>query len=993
MKMSSIIGFGQSGLVSNTIAITKFPVSKLKPRPASFSFKSLLPFAIILLVLSLSACGGGGGGGTPADPGDTTAPDAPVISSPANGSQTFNRSPNVTGTAEADSTVVLFDTNGTTSLGSTTTNASGNWNMTSSSLGTGAHSLTAKATDAASNTSTASTAVSVTILAIPTVGSLYPGNGANWNDYVQALDTVAACDGTETGGYLACIHGGEKRAVEVPGYSSCTGLTATDALGAFDWSCDVSTNPVRMVSTGLRDITAITGTTDSTATDQLVNSTASFVTDGIEAGDTVINTTDYTTTTVVSIDSETQLTLTDDTFVSGESYSINRDKNLSDLLNFGAPGWKNNSVTVLDGATTFFSTASSIWWSNPIVIDNDGGSLADVGADGIGEIYLVTIDPNADYELASSKIALVVKPGGTLTGSGLGLSVNVIFTANTPNFLWLEGMIDATSENRGIYLTSVKFSVIRNLSASNASNSGVRLSNSSNNSLSNITVTNNNFGVQLQGSLNNTLSNITAANNRNYGVIFWSSSNNNNLSNITTNNNGGYGVYLGGSGGSSNNTLLNITASNSDIGVYLDGSSNNSLSNITVSNNNTAGVWLDGVSDNNSLSNIIATNSIDGDGVYLQSSSNNSLSNITVTNNLWEGVFLSNSSNNNTLSNITATNNTDNGVYLSGSTDNSLSNITAANNGNIGIALQSSSDNSLSNITTVNNLLYGILLQFASNNSLSNVSAANNGNNGVRIANSADNSLLNVASAHNGNYGVALATATNTYISGLLKVGRNPLGDCIDNGGTTFSDVDCTAVAPSDFTLTQGVTLASSFIGKIMTDDILNTSDTSGGASYPADPAIFDWTSFDNNYRGWGKDAAFPGSASRGLWTTGMGHIWDWSLALYDDGDPGPDGNPGGGDDIPAIESVLVIYLTGDAANTITHNWTSGSTTYLRNASEIMGTGGNDNGLCETDETCLFTPNIGSYQGHGILQSAGDFTGGDTITGVILVGYPDNGYE
>ena len=76
------------------------------------------------------------------------------------------------------------------------------------------------------------------------------------------------------------------------------------------------------------------------------------------------------------------------------------------------------------------------------------------------------------------------------------------------------------------------------------------------------------------------------------------------------------------------------------------------------------------------------------------------------------------------------------------------------------------------------------------------------------------------------------------------------------------------------------------------------------------------------------------------------------------------------------------------------HTWSDASTvTYLRNASEIMGDEiGNDNGLCETDETCLYTPNIGSYQGHGTLESAGDFTDGAAITGVTLMQYPTNGY-
>ena len=142
---------------------------------------------------------------------------------------------------------------------------------------------------------------------------------------------------------------------------------------------------------------------------------------------------------------------------------------------------------------------------------------------------------------------------------------------------------------------------------------------------------------------------------------------------------------------------------------------------------------------------------------------------------------------------------------------------------------------------------------------------------------------------------------------------------------------------------------------------------------------VTDWTSFENVYRAWGWDGAFPGEDSQGRWTTGTGRIWDWSvdfndtviravLADPDDADPIPDGN-----------------------DTITHTWSDASTTtYLRNASEIIGTGGNDNGLCETDETCLFTPNIGSYQGHGSLVDAG-FTPG-TLTGITLMEYPINGY-
>jgi hypothetical protein len=64
--------------------------------------------------------------------------------------------------------------------------------------------------------------------------------------------------------------------------------------------------------------------------------------------------------------------------------------------------------------------------------------------------------------------------------------------------------------------------------------------------------------------------------------------------------------------------------------------------------------------------------------------------------------------------------------------------------------------------------------------------------------------------------------------------------------------------------------------------------------------------------------------------------------------------------------------------------------THLRAAVEIVDDGiGNDNLLCESGETCLFSPNIGGYQGHGALVPV-PFTGG-TLTGISLVRYPTNG--
>ena len=104
---------------------------------------------------------------------DTSAPAAPVISTvtddaaPVTGTVADNGVTNdttltITGTAEAGSTVTIYDTDGTTVLGSAVATG-GSYSITTSVLATGGHTLTAKAIDAGGNQGTASTAFHVTI--------------------------------------------------------------------------------------------------------------------------------------------------------------------------------------------------------------------------------------------------------------------------------------------------------------------------------------------------------------------------------------------------------------------------------------------------------------------------------------------------------------------------------------------------------------------------------------------------------------------------------------------------------------------------------------------------------------------------------------------------------------------------------------------------------------------------------------------------------------
>ncbi|WP_338846529.1 Ig-like domain-containing protein [Massilia sp. W12] len=103
---------------------------------------------------------------------DSSAPSAPSTpdldagsdsGSSSTDDNTSDDTPTFSGTAEANATVTLYDTDGVTVLGTTTADGSGNWSITSSTLSEGAHTVSVKATDAAGNVSSASSTLSVTI--------------------------------------------------------------------------------------------------------------------------------------------------------------------------------------------------------------------------------------------------------------------------------------------------------------------------------------------------------------------------------------------------------------------------------------------------------------------------------------------------------------------------------------------------------------------------------------------------------------------------------------------------------------------------------------------------------------------------------------------------------------------------------------------------------------------------------------------------------------
>ncbi len=180
---------------------------------------------------------------------DTTAPAAPVITAPTVNQTVATQTPNLSGTAEAHSTVTVRE--GTTVLCTATANASGAWSCQSATLPDGPHSITATARDDVGNASPASTAVPFTVdttaPALPVVTAPTPGQLVATPTPViagtaEAHSTVTVREGTT----VLCITTADSNGAWSCQSSSLldgphtVSVTASDAVG--------NTSPARTVS-------------------------------------------------------------------------------------------------------------------------------------------------------------------------------------------------------------------------------------------------------------------------------------------------------------------------------------------------------------------------------------------------------------------------------------------------------------------------------------------------------------------------------------------------------------------------------------------------------------------------------------------------------------------------------------------------------------------------------------------------------------------------
>ncbi|MBR7743715.1 hypothetical protein KC207_10480 [Phycicoccus sp. BSK3Z-2] len=187
---------------------------------------------------------------------DLTAPDAPVVTAPADGSSTNDTTPTYVGTAEPNATVEVFVDDA--SIGTTTADGAGDWSIDQpADLAEGDHAVYATATDAAGNVSPDSDTNTFTV----------DVTGPDAPVIVEPADGSTTADATPT--YVGTADPGSTVEVTVDG--TPVGTTTADGVG--DWSLDQPT----ALADGPHTVTATA--TDEAGNESPVSDTTTFTVD------------------------------------------------------------------------------------------------------------------------------------------------------------------------------------------------------------------------------------------------------------------------------------------------------------------------------------------------------------------------------------------------------------------------------------------------------------------------------------------------------------------------------------------------------------------------------------------------------------------------------------------------------------------------------------------------------------------------------------------
>jgi hypothetical protein len=339
-------------------------------------------------------------------------------------------------------------------------------------------------------------------------------------------------------------------------------------------------------------------------------------------------------------------------------------------------------------------------------------------------------------------------------------------------------------------------------------------------------------------------------------------------------------------------------------------------------------------------------------------------------------------------------------LRVSGS-DNTVVDVYSNSSREKGISIGSGADNNTFLHMSTFNADVGLGIGNGTNENLVHNLLAVNNNYGISGGTTVDTNLSNMALINNETFGLSLHS-NNGKLTGQLIVGNNGAGGdhcdirsgvnpgyiqgtCTDTG-TNLSNT-YTGQA-SDALMIIGRDATNSFIGKVTVTDIENSTNTNGIQAYSSSNDFFN---FENWYRSWGIDgSAFPASDNRGSCSSGTCRIWDFRLADTDTFFLNTSYSGVSSNDAFVAGQQCPTAVNGNETLT---DFQTVPNTFLKHAMEIIFDDiGDDDGLCESDESCIYTPNYGSYQGEGdyIQNGRCNFTDG-TVSNVSMFAYPLNG--
>lgn len=326
--------------------------------------------------------------------------------------------------------------------------------------------------------------------------------------------------------------------------------------------------------------------------------------------------------------------------------------------------------------------------------------------------------------------------------------------------------------------------------------------------------------------------------------------------------------------------------------------------------------------------------------------------------------------------------------FMSGTLNvRTINNVMANNNNGLRVQVDLDGTNYFAFTTVINNQSNGILFlnnQAAGVKYINNIFLQNNGQYGMEYGNgfaaSTNTHLSNLLSMNNAKEGFRFLQLddSSTYVTGhIYNEGTNsayPAGDPVP-------------AILVDRLFDNSTTWEDSLVGEVTSDSVLSFIEKNGSN------ITLQYLGFQNEDRLWTKKglAPYPSADQQGNCKSTECKLMDTSIrstaSLI-----------GRASDHTLLspQRFRVGAACPDSVDPTDNNnvSTSGPKKFLIYAVEITDDFlGNNDGFCESNERCVWSPNIGAYQGHGdlVYSKTCSFTSSTDFSNIKLIAYPNNG--